>query len=90
MTGVGNADVADRFGFAGHVAPHAQHREKPLAGVGDGGGAAVEAGVGKGLQRHPVDQRGPQARLAGGKRQQAAIEAGAHDRKIEPIAVHGP
>ena len=64
--------------------------EQALAGIGDGGGAAVEACVGEGFQRHPVDQGGAEAGLARGERQQAAVQAGAHDREIEPIAVHAP
>ena len=90
VAGVGDADVENRLGLVRQVGPHAQRREQALAGIGDGGGAAVEAGIGEGFQRHPVDQRGAEAGFARGERQQAAVQAGAHDREIEPIAVHAP
>jgi hypothetical protein len=86
---VGDADVEDRFSKVGNVGPDTQRLEQTLARVGDRRRAAVEARVGHRLQRQAVDQRRPQARLASGKRQQAAVEAGPHDRHIEAFAVHG-
>ena len=56
VAGVGNADVADRLGLAGDIVPDAERREQALAGVGDRRRAAVEAGLGQGRERHPVDQ----------------------------------
>ena len=50
VAGVGDADVEDRLGLVGQIGPDAERREQALAGIGDGGGAAVEAGVGEGLR----------------------------------------
>ena len=90
VAGVGDADVENRLGLVGQFGPDAKGCEQALAGIGDGGGAAVEACVGEGLERHPVDQGGAEAGFARGERQQAAVQAGAHHREIEPIAVHAP
>ena len=90
VAGIGDADIENRLGLVGQFGPDAERREKALAGIGDGGGAAVEAGVGEGCERHAVDQGGAEAGFARGERQQAAVQAGAHHREIEPIAVHAP
>ena len=83
MSRIGSASVRQ-------LVPHAHRLEQALAGVGDGRGAAVEARLGAGLQRHAVDQRGLQPRFARRQGQQAAVEAGADDREIEPLVVtHG-
>ena len=97
---VGNTDVADRLGLCRHLVPDSQRLEQALAGVGDGGGAAVEARLGQGGQWHAVDQRGRKARFAGSEGQKAAVETRADDRKIERgraggdgiegTAIHGP
>ena len=47
VAGIGDADVEDRLGAAFELVPHADRLEKPLAGVGDRRGAAVEAGLGQ-------------------------------------------
>ena len=90
VAGIGDADVEDRLGLVRQVWPDAQRGEQALTGIGDGGGAPVEAGVGEGFQRYPVDQRRAEPGFARGEGQQAAVQAGAHDREIEPIAVHAP
>ena len=90
VTGVGDADIENRLGLVGQFGPDAKGCEQALAGIGDGGGAAVEACISEGLERHPVDQGGAEAGFARGERQQAAVQAGAHHREIEPIAVHAP
>ena len=87
VAGVGDADVEDRLGAARQVVPHADRLEEPLAGVGDRRGAAVEAGFGQRGKRHPIDQRGLQARLARGQGQQAAVQARADDGEVEALAV---
>jgi hypothetical protein len=90
MPGVGDADVEDRFGVPGEVGPDAQRREQALAGVGDGGGAAVVRGLDQGVEHYPVDQRGGESCLARGERQQAAVQAGTHDDEIGRLVPHGP
>ncbi len=90
MAGIGDADIEDGFGLVGQVGPHAKGREQALAGIGDGGGATIEPGVGERAERYPVDQSSREASLAGGERQQAAVQAGAHDGEIEPVALHRP
>ena len=89
VSGVGDADVEDGFGLGRHLVPHADRLEQPLAGVGDGRGAAVEARLAHALERQAVDQRRPQARFAGREGQQAAIEAGTDDHEVEALFVHG-
>jgi hypothetical protein len=90
VAGVGDADVEDRLGLVRQVRPDAQRGEQTVTGIGDGGGAPVEACVGEGFQRHPVDQHRAEPGFTRGEGQQAAVQAGAHDREIEPIAVHAP
>ena len=81
MSRIGSASV-------GQLRPDAQRREQALAGVGDGGGPPVEACIRERLQRDAVDQDRVEAGLSCRQRQQAAVQAGAHDGKIEPIILH--
>ena len=85
---VGDPDIEDRLGVRGDVVPDAQRREKALAGIGDRGGAAVEALVGHEVERRPVDQRGPEAGRASREGKQAAVQAGTDNRQIEELVFH--
>jgi nitrogen regulatory protein PII len=88
VASIGDADVEDRLGLGAEIAPQAERLEQALARIGDGRGAPVEARRRERAERHAVDQNGVEARLAGCQREQAAVEARAHDRDIEPPAVH--
>ena len=90
VAGIGDPDVEDGFGLVRHLRPYAERVEQALAGIGDGGGASVEAGVREVRQWYAVDQGGAQPRFARGERQQAAVQSGAHDGEIQTVAVHGP
>ena len=89
MSGIRDADVEDGLGFGRHLVPHPQRLEQPLAGIGDGRGAAVEARLAHRLERQAVDQRGLQPCNARRQGKQAAIKAGADDREVEALFVHG-
>ena len=83
MAGIGNPDVADRFGVGREFVPEAESREQALARIGDGGGATVEALFRHGGERYAVDEGRREARFAGGQREKAAVEACAHDGEVE-------
>jgi hypothetical protein len=65
VAGIGDPDVANRFGFGGKLIPEAERGEQALAGKGNGGGATVEARLGQGGERDAVDERGGKTRFAG-------------------------
>jgi len=90
VAGIGDPDIADRLGFGGNLVPDAERGEQALAGIGDSGGAPVEARLGQGSERNAVDEGGQKTRFAGRQGEKAAVEARAYDGEVERTTIHGP